>query len=89
MWFPIPTSARAVTSFDGKFTPVGVNAAQLNRNNQLQLWADSGKLSQLPEPSAIPALFDYTTIEDPVHADNTLLEKGRPRLSGGQLCPLP
>ncbi|MFM7399444.1 MAG: SO2930 family diheme c-type cytochrome [Bacteroidota bacterium] len=73
---PNTNQCKGCHSFDGKFTPVGVNAAQLNRNNQLQLWADSGKLSQLPEPSAIPALFDYTTIEDPVHADNTLLEKG-------------
>lgn len=74
---PNTNQCKGCHSFDGKFVPVGVNAAQLNRNNQLQLWADSGRLSQLPDQAAdIPALFDYTTIGDPGHADATLLEKG-------------
>ena len=73
---PNTNQCKGCHSYDGKFAPVGVNAAQLNRNNQLQLWADLGRLSQLPEKSAVPALFDYTAIDDPAHADNALLEKG-------------
>jgi uncharacterized repeat protein (TIGR03806 family) len=73
---PNTNQCKGCHSYDGKFTPIGVNAAQLNRKNQLQHWAASGRLSQLPDQSKIPALFDYTTVEDPGHADALLLEKG-------------
>lgn len=73
---PNTNQCKGCHSYDGKFTPIGVNAAQLNRNGQLQVWATSGRLSQLPDKSDIPVLFDYTSIADPGHTDPADLEKG-------------
>jgi len=58
-------------SYDGQFEPIGITARQLNRSengeNQLIKWRNSGRL-QLPEDfdiTAIPALFDYRSIQNP------------------------
>lgn len=43
---------------NGKFSPIGPSARQLNRNDQLENWKDKGWLSGLPEKN-LPKLADY------------------------------
>lgn len=62
---PNNNQCKGCHSFDGKFTPIGPSARQLNRTvngeNQLQLWEKQGKIA-LPahfDPTHVPALNDY------------------------------
>ncbi|MTI39737.1 hypothetical protein E1140_09550 [Fulvivirga lutimaris] len=55
---------------NGKFSPIGPNARQLNRDGQLEQWKEAGLLTGLPE-NHIPKLTNYN--------DETALIKDRAR----------
>lgn len=55
---------------NGRFSPIGPNARQLNRNGQLQQWKEAGLLTGLPETD-IPSLTNYD--------DETAMIKDRAR----------
>jgi uncharacterized repeat protein (TIGR03806 family) len=48
-------------SYDGQFVPIGITARQLNRDNQLAIWAERGQLTLPPDFKSenAPRLADY------------------------------
>lgn len=50
---------------NGKFSPIGPSARQLNRNNQLVEWASAGLLTGLPK-TGVPQLVDYNDETRPI-----------------------